>query len=208
MAKKKASDRDASESSEGASDFPSKEQQNQLKRRARSDSCYHPAVPKLIDPQLLDPFQTHPPTSEDNVDLLMKHCKCGRVTTARQGGNKRLTIPDFSTCVFNMFPFYPAPGKNPQTEYYAPIIYGDAVLFHVTLQLSALHLEKAHDKSDVRQSKRLMAECIRLLRERVQDSSDSGIAVSDETISAVARLAAIEASVILWFSKCFETNEK
>lgn len=93
-----------------------------------------------------------------------------------------------------MFPFYPAPGKNPQTEYYAPIIYSDSVLFHVTLQLSALHLEKAHSKGDVRQSKRLMGDCIRLLRERVQESSDSGVAVSDQTISAVAGLAAIEVS--------------
>ncbi|KAF2100214.1 hypothetical protein NA57DRAFT_54312 [Rhizodiscina lignyota] len=131
-----------------------------------------PSVPKFIDPELLDPFQTHPPTSENNADYLLKHY--------------------FSTCVFNMFPFYPAPGKNPQTEYYAPIIYSDEVLYHVTLQLSAIHLEKSHAKTDVRQSKRLMSECIRLLRERVQHSSDSGVAVSDQTISAVAGLAAIE----------------
>ena len=106
----------------------------------------------------------------------------------------RLTGGDFSTCVFNMFPFYPAPGKNPQTEYYAPIIYSDAVLFHVTLQLSALHLEKTNPKGD-RQSKRLMGECLRLLRERVQELSNSDLAVSDQTISAVAGLAAIEVSL-------------
>jgi hypothetical protein len=101
-------------------------------------------------------------------------------------------IADFSTCVFNMFPFYPVPGKNPQTKYYAPIIYTDAVLFHVTLQLAAMHLEKVQGRKDVRQSKALMVECIRLLRERVEESSCSLVAVSDQTISAVAGLAAIE----------------
>lgn len=91
-----------------------------------------------------------------------------------------------------MFPWYPSVDKNPQTEYYAPMVYSDPVLFHVTLQLSALHLEKLEAKKNLRQSKQLMAECLRLLRERIENSSVSGEAVSDQTISAVAGLAAIE----------------
>lgn len=94
-----------------------------------------------------------------------------------------------------MFPWYPSPGKNPQTEYYAPIVYSDPVLYHVTLQLSALHLEKVEDRRDLRQSKQLMAECLRLLRGRIEHASSSGEAVSDQTISAVAGLAAIEVSI-------------
>lgn len=145
---------------------------------ALDDGSYSLSLPSFIDPELLDPFQTYPPTTESDiaVNSLLKHY--------------------FSTCVFNMFPFYPAPGKNPQTEYYAPIIYSDAVLFHVTLQLSAVHLEKSQNQSGLR-SRRLMTECIRLLRERVENGSDSGDAVSDQTISAVAGLAAIEVTKLL-----------
>ncbi|KAI9658306.1 MAG: hypothetical protein M1821_002439 [Bathelium mastoideum] len=95
----------------------------------------------------------------------------------------------FTSLVFNMFPYYPAPGKNPQTEYYAPLVWTDPVLFNVTLQLSAFHLEKLHGRG-YEHSSRLQAESIRLLRERVEDHPET--CAHDQTISAVAGLAAIE----------------
>lgn len=101
-------------------------------------------------------------------------------------------LSDFSTCIFNMFPWYPAPGKNPQTKYYAPLIYSDPLLFHVTLQLSALHLEKVESRRSFQQSKQLMAECLRLLRQRIETPDVFGMTYSDQTLSAVAGLAAIE----------------
>ncbi|KAL9066788.1 MAG: hypothetical protein Q9157_007027, partial [Trypethelium eluteriae] len=122
-----------------------------------------------IGDERLDPFETHPPSQEVDVDHLMKHY--------------------FSSLVFNMFPYYPSPGKNPQTEYYAPLIWTDPILFNVTLQLSAFHLEKLYGRGN-EQSTRLQAESIRLLRERVENNPET--CSCDQTISAVAGLTAIE----------------
>jgi hypothetical protein len=151
------------------------------------------ALPSSISPELLDPFRTHPTAHhiDVNVDQLMKHCRsCCEIKLTQ---HPLTYLVDFSALVFNMFPFYPSPGKNPQTEYYAPIIYSDDVLFHVTLQLSAQHMEKVQRRSDLH-SRSLMTECIRLLRERIERSNETAVAVSDQTISAVAGLAAIEVS--------------
>ena len=87
------------------------------------------------------------------------------------------------------------------------------MLFHAALQLSAMRLQKArayNSNVDIRQ---LSVECIRLLRDRVE-SSNNTTGVSDETISAVATLAAIEvrnsfSSPLLSFqdSKMYSTRE-
>jgi hypothetical protein len=153
-------------------------------------------LPSSINPELLDPFRTHPIIHDDDVDVdrLMKHCM--PYTEVSFAHDLLIFVVDFSALVFNMFPFYPSPGKNPQTEYYAPIIYSDDVLFHVTLQLSALHMEKVQRRTDLH-SKSLMTKCIRLLRERIEKSHESAVAVSDQTISAVAGLAGIEVSAII-----------
>lgn len=79
------------------------------------------------------------------------------------------------------------------TTYYVPLVWSDPVLFHATLQLTALRVEsmKSHDqKSNYNQ---LAAESIRLLRTRIEQP-DLVERVSDTTISAVATLAAIEVS--------------
>lgn len=101
---------------------------------------------------------------------------------------------DFKSCVFNMFPYYPSADINPVTEYFAPLVWTDTVLFHVALQLSAYHLEKITVARDNSQSSRLMTECLKLLQARVHCSPE--ISLSDETIAAVAGLAAIEVSSV------------
>lgn len=75
---------------------------------------------------------------------------------------------------------------------YLSMIYNDPVLFHVTLQLSALHLEKISTRRDLRQTKGAMSHCLRLLRMRIEASTTSREPVADQTVSAVAGLAAIE----------------
>ena len=59
---------------------------------------------------------------------------------------------------------------------------------HVILQISAINLEQLRGE-EARRSRLLMGECIRLLRDRVQDQV---LGVSDQTLVAVANLAAIE----------------
>lgn len=90
-----------------------------------------------------------------------------------------------------MFPYYPTADINPVTEYYAPLVWRDTVLFHVALQLSACHLEKIGMTSDTELSSHLMKECLRLLQDRIRCPSDS---LCDETFAAVAGLAAVDVS--------------
>jgi hypothetical protein len=68
----------------------------------------------------------------------------------------------------------------------------DAVMFHATLQLSALDLQilKGED-DDGRPMLLLKEECMRLLRERV---GDPVLSVSDHTIGSVLALSIVEVS--------------
>jgi hypothetical protein len=68
------------------------------------------------------------------------------------------------------------------------------VLFHATLQFSAARLNNEIVKSSGINITLLSAECIRLLRDRVENSDPNGDRLKDETISAVATLAAAEVS--------------
>jgi hypothetical protein len=68
------------------------------------------------------------------------------------------------------------------------------VLFHATLQFSAARLNNEIVKSSGINTTLLSAECIRLLRDRVENSDPNGDGLKDETISAVATLAAAEVS--------------
>ena len=70
------------------------------------------------------------------------------------------------------------------------------MLFHAALQLSAMRLQKVRTYNSDINIKQLPAECIRLLRDRVESFSNT-TGVSDETISAVATLAAIEVRTYL-----------
>lgn len=108
---------------------------------------------------------------------------------------------DFQTTVYTIFPFYPSATINPQAEFYSPLIYTDALLYHVTLQLSVCHLEKLGRSRRKVQSKKLMGECLRLLRQRVESQED-GRGVSDETIAGVAGLVGIEVCAFAVEGRC------
>ena len=73
-----------------------------------------------------------------------------------------------------------------------PFVRTDDVLFHVTLLLSSLSLERLKGHSTTPHTKQLLAECIRLLSQRVEDPV---LGISDQTVVAVANLAAIEVRV-------------
>jgi len=68
------------------------------------------------------------------------------------------------------------------------------VLFHATLQFSAARLDNEIVKISGINTTLLSAECIRLLRDRVENSDLNGDGLKDETLSAVATLAAVEVS--------------
>jgi hypothetical protein len=81
-----------------------------------------------------------------------------------------------------------------------PFIQSDSLLFHVALLISSLSLEESKDPKEGNRSthllggwnsRQLQAECIRQLSDRVQDQV---LGTSDQTIVAVANLAAIEVS--------------
>jgi hypothetical protein len=66
------------------------------------------------------------------------------------------------------------------------------VLFHAALNLSVMRCKQKAEQWLGVNSQHLEAECIRLLRERVESDASGSKGVSDETISAVAALAAFE----------------
>jgi hypothetical protein len=95
--------------------------------------------------------------------------------------------------VYKTFPWQPPSQTNPTTTYYVPLVWSDPVLFHATLQLTALRFESLKCQVRKLNYNQLAAESIRLLRARIEQS-DLAEGVSDATISAVATLAAIEVS--------------
>lgn len=137
----------------------------------------------------LDPFQTYPPTSLDGADSLISHCKfqapdC-EVYTYRS---------DLTVVVHEAFPFFT---RDALINLWWPSIGSDQLLFHTTLLLSSLDLEKRSYRKGVDTGWRLaMRECIKLLRERIDDQMTNQD-ISDETIVSVAILAAIEVGAFL-----------
>ena len=108
----------------------------------------------------------------------------------RTNGDHELFV-DLKTAVYRTFPWQPPSELNPTTNYYVPLVWSDPVLFHATLQFTAFRIESLHVHTPIFNSSQLIAECIRLLRDRVENLrlADS---VTDSTISAVATLATIE----------------
>lgn len=96
---------------------------------------------------------------------------------------------DLTNVVFKYFPWQPPSETNPTIKYYVPLILGDAVLFHAILQLSYLRLNNDTKIAELAiQEGKLMGKTISLLRKRIEVEAS----VSDQTIAAVANLAAIE----------------
>lgn len=66
----------------------------------------------------------------------------------------------------------------------------DVLLFHATLQLSALDMDnRKGDSLSPKSSTLLGKECVRLLRQRIEEAPSS---VSDSTIQAVLSLIIVE----------------
>jgi hypothetical protein len=102
---------------------------------------------------------------------------------------------DLRTAVYKTFPWQPASDTNPTTTFFVPLVWKDTVLFHATLQFSALRLESGKARRLGVDVRGLEGECIRLLRERVENAEPGeGLVegVSDLTISAVVMMAAVE----------------
>lgn len=74
------------------------------------------------------------------------------------------------------------------------------MLFHAMLQFSAVRMEIGILRQCGINMALLSAECIRLLRNKVENSDvEGGAGLKDETISAVATLAAVEVNYIKLF---------
>ncbi|KAE8449810.1 hypothetical protein EG329_007286 [Mollisiaceae sp. DMI_Dod_QoI] len=141
-------------------------------------------------------------TNEGNQELFVLQKEDGAWKIARY------CFCNLKTAIYTSFPWQPPSPTNPTTTFYLPLIFSDVVLFHATLQLSAWRLESRQQQAQQpAQNQRpgakqggifaqLAAECIRLLRERVENEDAAGggmgTGTSDQTISAVATLAAIE----------------
>lgn len=92
-----------------------------------------------------------------------------------------------------------AAGHKPETNRWAlewwSLVQTDNLLFHVMLLVSALDLEWHRENPNISYSERYTRECIRLLRDRVQDPVNGA---SNPTIGAVATLATLAVSHILY----------
>jgi len=110
-------------------------------------------------------------------------------------GRLLLIDTDLGAVVYKCFPWQPASETNPTTAFFVPLVWRDEVLFHAMLQFSAVRMESEIIRKCGINTTLLSAECIRLLRDRVENSDlEGGSGLKDETISAVATLAAVEVS--------------
>ncbi|PQE30907.1 C6 zinc finger domain-containing protein [Rutstroemia sp. NJR-2017a WRK4] len=125
------------------------------------------SLPGALSAEMIDPFETYPETNVKEVDIFIKYY--------------------LQNAVYTCFPWQPKSETNPTTNFFVPIIWGDTLLFHTILQFSAMRLEKQQGQRRAATIE-LGRECIRLLKTRVEKE----VVVSDQTISAVAMLAAIE----------------
>lgn len=128
--------------------------------------------------------------------MLLHHCRSQVAPGQLNLVTNATHLTDLSTIVFRSYPFFKT---NSVIRLWWPFIQTDRVLFHVILQLSALNLETLKSQPDGDHSRQLMRECIRLLRERVQDEI---LGISDQTIVAVANLTAIEVNDLFSLIPC------
>jgi hypothetical protein len=96
------------------------------------------------------------------------------------------------------FQYYPLDlnvTSNPFLISWWPLALGDPALFHVSLQTACLDEELLAQKG-FKVSNLLMADCVALLRRRIEDTA---LAVQDGTMNSVITLAAIEVRSSLSF---------
>jgi hypothetical protein len=86
---------------------------------------------------------------------------------------------------YRSFPFY---ASKPLIELWWPFVRGDEVLFNVVLLLSGLDRSKLRDYDTIH-TRRLLDQCLSLLRARVQDPIEG---INDHTVVAIATLASME----------------
>jgi hypothetical protein len=153
----------------------------------------------------MGPFDTNPETKAPDVDVLLSHCRPPFVVSLLRPClvhtwccfTNFLDFTDLSTFVLRNFLYFTI---CPMVELWWPFIQSDSLLFHIALLLSSLSLEEAKDPKEGNRARHLLggcnsrqiqAKCIRQLSGRVQDQV---LGTSDQTIVAVANLAAIEVS--------------
>ena len=89
-------------------------------------------------------------------------------------------------------------------KYWWKHICEDNLLFHSTLQLSALDLVKRRGRQDLNPSHaQLSVECVKLLRNRIEESQDG---ISDYTLAAIVFLLVVEVFLSCFFTEASWTN--
>lgn len=78
--------------------------------------------------------------------------------------------------------------SNPFVVSWWPLALADPALFHVSLQTASLDIELREEKGFAN-SETLMADCVSLVREKINDPA---AALQDATIDSIVTLAAIE----------------
>ena len=154
----------------------------------------------------LDPFSTQQPSRIPDVQQLLQHCKRSCTTILNQ-----VLIPiDFIHFEDKALPIVMQVGGPPlpkvtfsvsslecgidmRCQVWWTLISEDRLLFHSTLQLSALDLDRRHGVHNFRQHRiQLGIECVSLLRHRIAEEFDG---VSDTTIVATLNLLIVEVSM-------------
>ena len=172
-----------------------------VKRRAKCAYANEPLTAQTRKPTLegggtltsyspasLDPFGSYPHTRlpRDHVQRLVHSCKCHESSLLL-----KLRPGDYSVLNKIAFQYYPLDmntASNPFLISWWPLALRDPALFHVTLQTACLDEELLAQKG-FPTSELLMADCVALLRRRVEDAS---LAVQDGTMNSVITLATIE----------------
>jgi hypothetical protein len=128
----------------------------------------------------------------------LKHCSSFPLSVTTHDMKKLMILyADLGNAVYKCFPWQPASKTNPTTAFFVPLVWRDEVLFHAILQFSAARMENEILKQCGINTALLSVKCIRLLRDRVENSdTEGGAGLKDETISAVATLAAVEVSFL------------
>lgn len=99
---------------------------------------------------------------------------------------------DITVAAWEYFPS--SRGPKATNPYLVSLSVTDSLLFHSNLQVSARSLERRQGLKWSTSSDVVERECVRLLRERVQDPV---LGISNHTLGAIARMMEVEVSFCL-----------